>query len=303
MAARRGSVPETEKLNQNQRDAKIFSFPENVRGEDEFKDWVEIGIYKSTPRGIPNSKVPEAVNFRQSVQTKETIILPIPVSVSFAEGVNWAQTEIGFAGGLSPGSKIFDPNISSKDALLDLAKAGISEASSAGFETFLKGASLFGAGTDFTSLLERERQSIRNTHLEVLFQSVGFRAFTFEYKLSPKSEAEARSLYDILQLLRYHAAPDKKGPAEGASYFLYPSQFSISFIHEGKDHPVLPGFSKVVVTSVDTNYTSAGFWSAFQNGFPVELQMNIAFSDTQVLTKTRIKQEAGWQDSEGLRDV
>jgi len=303
MGARKFPGLATEVLNQNQRDQKIFSFPENIRGETEFKDWVEIRIFKSTPRGIANSKVPDALRFRQSVQTKETIVLPIPTTVQFSDSANWAQTEIGFAGGVSPGEAIFDPNKSTKDSVIGLFSKGLSEVATAGFETALKGASLFGAGTDFLSLLERERQSIRNTHLEVLFQSVGFRSFTFEYKLSPKSEREAVILYDILQLLRYHAAPDTKGNAEGSSYFIYPSQFAIDFKHNGQDHPVIPSFEKVVVTNVDTNYTSAGFWTAYKNGFPVELQLNIGFSDTAVNTKTRIKNEQGFKDSPGLRDV
>jgi len=92
---------------------------------------------------------------------------------------------------------------------------------------------------------------------------------------------------NIIRTFRFHAMPENMNGKFGR-YFIYPSEFEISFYHGNKRNPFIPRINRCVLTSIQTNFTSSGVWSAFRNGAPVEVSLTLAFTELEILTKQKI---------------
>jgi hypothetical protein len=57
-----------------------------------------------------------------------------------------------------------------------------------------------------------------------------------------------------------------------------------------KINPNLPLISTCVLEGIDVNYGSAGQWTAFTDGMPVEISMQLRFKEVEILHKELIQQ-------------
>ena len=72
-----------------------------------------------------------------------------------------------------------------------------------------------------------------NPYMEVLFESMEVRTFTYNFTFAPRSEEETEDVQEIIQLFRFHMAPELQG---GQSRFLtLPSEFDIHYMYIAKD--------------------------------------------------------------------
>jgi hypothetical protein len=55
-----------------------------------------------------------------------------------------------------------------------------------------------------------------------------------------------------------------------------------------KRNPYLPRVSTCVLQGIDVNYSSAGQWTAFQDGMPVEISLQLRFKEVEILHKKLI---------------
>ena len=56
-----------------------------------------------------------------------------------------------------------------------------------------------------------------NPYMEVLFDSMAFRNFTYNFTFAPKNAQERDDVQDIIKLFRFHMAPELKGAQQCAS--------------------------------------------------------------------------------------
>ena len=172
------------------------------------------------------------------------------------------------------------------------------------------GQNVFGKGA--TELALYNAGYALNPQLEVLFKGTKNREFVFTFKFAPRNQAEAKEVIEIIKTLRYHAAPNfdsrtaQAGSSEaplqnGSRYIIPPSQIEIEFVimDARKDgtsvatyNDNLPRIAPCVLTNVDTNYAPSGNYSTFADGKPIEIQMQLTFTETVILTKDDI--EAGY---------
>jgi hypothetical protein len=135
---------------------------------------------------------------------------------------------------------------------------------------------------------------VQNPMLELMYSSPEFRTFNFDFLMFPRSEAEALQVLNIIDLLRFHQAPELVRGSGG--YFLYPpSEFDISFYYNGQINPNIPQISTCVLTSIDTDYAPGGF-ATYEvpgqttstpggTGMPVSIKMRLSFKETEYLVK------------------
>ena len=68
--------------------------------------------------------------------------------------------------------------------------------------------------------------------MEVLFDSMSLRTFTYNFQFAPRSEEETKEVQKIIQLFRFHMAPELRI----YNRFLgLPSQFDIHYMFKGKE--------------------------------------------------------------------
>ena len=137
-----------------------------------------------------------------------------------------------------------------------------------------------------------------NPMMEILYSSPDFRSFNFEFIMAPRSEKEGEEVQNIINLLKFHQAPELVQNSGGL--FLYPpSEFDISFHYNGQVNTNIPKISTCVLTSIGTDYAPGGF-SAYEvpetsslrsettlggTGMPVAIRLSLGFTETEYLVK------------------
>lgn len=159
-----------------------------------------------------------------------------------------------------------------------IAEAGAKVAGATGaFGGNIEKALLFSAGV------------AKNPQVELLFENIANREFLFDFKFVPRNPQESKDIIKIIQTFRFFAAPEIPTLGKGR-YFIPPSEFDIQFMVGNKINPNLPLISTCVLEGIDVNYGSAGQWTAFFDGMPVEISMQLRFKEVEILHKELIQQ-------------
>lgn len=139
---------------------------------------------------------------------------------------------------------------------------------------------------------------VQNPMLEVLYSSPEFRTFRFDFQFYPRSASEGKLVQGIIELLKFHQAPEVAQGGSNGYFLVPPSEFDISFYYNGQVNPNIPKISTCVLTSMDVDYAPGGF-SAYEipgqgatmggTGMPVAIRMSLQFKETEILTKSSYK--------------
>lgn len=128
-----------------------------------------------------------------------------------------------------------------------------------------------------------------NPQLEILYKGSKNREFVFSFKFTPRSQKEAEAVESIIKTFRFHAAPQYAVEKNASRYFIPPSEFDVEFYIGSERNTHLPRIAQCVLQNVDVNYAAAGQYSTFVDGTPVEITMQLTFTETIVLTKEDIE--------------
>ncbi len=141
-------------------------------------------------------------------------------------------------------------------------------------------------------LLQHQVARVTNPRKEAMFQEPNMRTYSFEFDFAPRNQKESDSAQKIIQLLKYHAAPELfKG--ENALYN-YPSEFQIYFVSNGSENPYIGKIDRTALTSCNVNYTNANMWSAFKDtGAPTHLKLTLEFSELSLQSRNSLMKMDG----------
>jgi hypothetical protein len=150
-------------------------------------------------------------------------------------------------------------------------------------------------GENMSAFLFSATGLAKNPMMEVLYSSPQLRTFRFDFMFYPRSEAEAKEVYDIIERIRFHQAPEYLKNS-GGFYLIPPSEFDIKFMYNGQENPNIPKIlGSCVLQSVDLDYAPNGFAayeSVGQNsptkggtGTPVATRLSLTFKETTIVTK------------------
>ena len=131
-----------------------------------------------------------------------------------------------------------------------------------------------------------------NPFVEVLFTAMSIRKFTYNFNFAPRNEAETIEIQQIIQLLRYHMAPELQ--TQNGRYLTLPSTFDIHYMYKANngqsyENDYYTRLSTCVLESCNVNYTPNGVKS-FADGAPTQITMSLTFAETEALTKEKIQQ-------------
>ncbi len=101
----------------------------------------------------------------------------------------------------------------------------------------------------------------------------------------PKSKQEANQVKAIINRFKFHMHPEL---SENKLFFIYPSEFEISYIFKGKHNDYFHKFKRCVLESMDVNYGGEQY-SSFTDGKPTEINLSLVFRETEILTKQQVK--------------
>ena len=131
-----------------------------------------------------------------------------------------------------------------------------------------------------------------NPFVEVFFTNMNLRKFTYNFVFAPRNEDETIEIQQIIQLFRFHMVPELQGT--NGRYITLPSTFDIHYMYKANngnsyENDYYTRLSTCVLQDCSVNYTPTGVKS-FGDGAPTQITMNLTFSETEALTKEKVKQ-------------
>lgn len=139
------------------------------------------------------------------------------------------------------------------------------------------------------TILGRGLGIVPNSNLELLFNSPTLRDFNFGYKLTPRSQNEARNVRRIVRFFKQGMAVRKLNAASGAgagSLFLgTPNIFKLTYKSNGGSIKGLNRIKLCALTGFSVNYTPESQWSSYVDdqapGQPISITMGMTFTEIE----------------------
>ena len=219
------------------------------------------------------------------------IYLPPNVQDSTTAGYTGAAT--GIVGAAAAGAFGVARSMGEKDyeaaatGLVDAAKAIVGEAAIKAATEITEAIS----GAEGTrGLINKAFGQADNPYMEVLFDAMNLRTFTYNFTFSPRNREETEDVQKIIALFRFHMSPELKGAAN--RFLTIPSEFDIHYMYQAEDGIAnenlhYPKIATCVLQSVNTNFTPNGVKS-HHDGSPVTITMDLSFLETETITKDHI---------------
>jgi hypothetical protein len=232
---------------------------------------------------------------KTTTRITDSVAMYLPPNVQNDTSVQYQGFETGLAGFLALGGKGILDKIVNQDY-----------AGAAGKFTSMAGATLkellkkvgveaitaFTGGQGIQQAFDKAFGNTLNPYLEVAFESMGVRSFNYEFTFSPRNAEEAQDAKDIIELFRFHMAPELKGSQH--RYLTLPSTFDIHYMYQtsvedSRENDFYNKIATCVLTKCSVNYTP-GAVQSFDSGSPVSTTMSLEFMETEMLTKEKIQQ-------------
>lgn len=144
------------------------------------------------------------------------------------------------------------------------------------------------AGVDIPpeTILSRGFGIVPNSNMELLFNGPKLRSFEFQYRMSPRSNSEAKTVRRIIRFFKQGMAARKLGvdggAGQGSSLLGSPNVFKLRYATVGgKPIPGLNRFKLCALTGFSVNYTPDGQWSAYDEGQPVSVNIGMGFTELE----------------------
>ena len=242
-----------------------------------------------TPRTGLDSVLPTTQRITDSI----AIYLPPNVQDSTSAGYSEAAT--GVAGLAAAGGINFinamrrNDYAAASQSLVGSAKGMIMEAAKRMGGDLLEG--LTGAeGT--VGLVNKAFGQATNPYMEVLFEQMGLRSFTYNFTFAPRNADETEDVQRIIKMFRFHMAPELQGANE--RFLTLPSTFDIHYMYQmsseiARENSFYHKIATCVLSDCQVDYTPGGVKS-FASGAPTQITMSLTFKETEMLTKEMIEE-------------
>jgi hypothetical protein len=221
------------------------------------------------------------------------VYLPIPQNIQDTTSVTWGEDSLDplSAFGLSfgadalkdPGQAIRDYLSLGSQALKDLsADANAQNALTAVIAGQAFGA--LGGNVSTSGLVARASGQIFNPNMELLFQGVNIRSFSFNFNFVARSSKEGDEIKKIIRYLKKSMTPSNSSNSGTKGIFIKsPKIFQLEYRKGNKKHPFLNSFLPMALTNVSVNYTGSNTYSTYYDGTPVHLTMQLDFQELNPL--------------------
>lgn len=138
------------------------------------------------------------------------------------------------------------------------------------------------------SILSRGLGIVPNSNLQLLFNNVRLRNFTFGYMMSPRSEAEAKEVNMILRFFKQGMAA-KKGAAGTTLFLKTPNVFKLEYKSGNQPIKGMNKFKICALTDFTVNYVPNGQWAAYEGGQPSSVLMTMSFKEIEPIYENDYK--------------
>ena len=249
-----------------------------------------------TPTSAVDKNKPNSIQIANQATTRlsTVIALYMPPSVSVEYKMNYNEHEIGAVAGAT----------NSAIQAFSNQEAGI---------VAWKGLKAMGAGLlktavdnipsvqGISEVLQIHAGSIITPRMELMFEGLSRRNFSYNFTFLPKSVKEAKTVEEIVKLFKFHSASDYGGAlsgmagtvmshlggADGVRTMTIPDLFDIKYMYMGGDNTHLNKIKTCVLSNISVEY-GAERYTAYDGGRPQTTKLALSFTELELITKTYI---------------
>jgi hypothetical protein len=259
------------------------------------QDYIQFVSYTYTGRSFSPSQnssgaFSPGIGKRDFTKTNGSVTLPIQSQSPNTNSVQWGSSDLNaFSAAMaslsygimtSGGQAVGDFTDRATDILKNDPNMGTA------FRLYAAGNAV-GVG----GLLSRVGGGILNPNMELLFQGPQLRPFTFDFRLSPRNNAEAKTVKKIIRYFKQNMSV--KTTADGI-FLKAPNIFKIKYYNGDKnEHTSLNKIKECALTSCSVNYTPDSQYMTFKDpdsGYPMTAyNISLQFQELEPITESDYK--------------
>ena len=243
-----------------------------------------------------NSKTNKSIVYEKlpTVRHHTTIALYMPPSLQVTYDVKYNDKEIGgLAAAFGDAIAAFAAtpgNMTTKlQAAFDDSTTGFNELAQSfamgSLDTFADGAQ---------ALMELNKGKVITPRMELMFEGVGRREFSYTFMFLPKSVQEARLVEEIIYNFKFFMMPEYSNSSTRREMKI-PGTFNIRYMYRGKDNDFINKVSTCFLKNVQVEYGADRFTaheettSKFGSGAPPQKsKLSLTFAELETLSQDHI---------------
>jgi len=255
---------------------------------------VQIGTPQTIDLQLDTASEANKASFgKDNKKIKHTICLPIPESISDATQIGWGEGSLNPAEalGITFAKEFVDDPRAALDAVINALSNTQTGAKILG-DTQLKNAALnalsatavsaLGGNVSANQLISRATGQVFNPNLELLFDGVGLRNFSFNFEFFARNKREAQEIVRIIRCLKRSMSAKRNAAGNAAVNGVFisaPDIFQLSYRKGSSPHPILNKFLPMALVDMQVNYTGSNTYSTFHDGMPSHIVMTLSFKE------------------------
>ena len=141
------------------------------------------------------------------------------------------------------------------------------------------------------ALYALEKGQIITPRLELMFNNMGRREFSYTFVFIPREQKESQIVEAIVKEFKVNMAADYKedmGTIAGMRTMGLPNIFKIEYMYHGLQNTHLNEIGYCVLRNVEVSYGSDRFVS-YEGGYPQTTKLTLSFSEMDIVTRKMIE--------------
>ena len=135
------------------------------------------------------------------------------------------------------------------------------------------------------NVFTRTTGKVLNPNLELLFTGPSLRSFNYAYRFTPREDAEAKMIRNIIRFFKKNMAAKRE--ASGALFLKSPNVFRLEYIFKGgNQHPFLNKIKLCALETIDVEYTPDGNYATYDDGSMTAYQVGLGFKELNPIFDT-----------------
>ncbi|SVD51691.1 uncharacterized protein METZ01_LOCUS404545, partial [marine metagenome] len=155
-------------------------------------------------------------------------------------------------------------------------------------------AGLGGIAQGAAAVIAIERGQVITPRMELMFEGMGRRSFSYSFTFIPKSENEAKVVEKIVMHFKKHMMPNFANSftsgADGVREMTIPDHFNIRYMYRDRVNTHLNLIQTCALKSMDVDYGAERF-TAYAGGRPQTTKISLNFGEFNIMSRDHI--EAG----------
>lgn len=232
-----------------------------------------------------------------AIEDNTTIFLPLPDAIPKSSTFNISGLDLGIAGLIDQG-KINTLASTSGEGFKGVVAAA-AEAGASAVTNLIEGnqkianSSLLRGMAAMPMLPDTVRRNIQvyagfvqNPHSTLAFEGVNLRGINLQWRLSPRSAAEADALKKILDEIEYRSHPEESTERLTLDY---PDMLYVEFTGKPAEH--LPKYKKAFINEIAVNAGGSAGLNFYKDGAPTEVTFSIRATELDIITRNVLRGE------------